>query len=46
MTRTRLTAAERSEQLVDAAITAFAKGGYAGTRPTTWPGWPASPSRT
>jgi AcrR family transcriptional regulator len=31
VTRTRLTAAERSEQLVDAAITAFAKGGYAGT---------------
>ncbi|HTF12346.1 MAG TPA: TetR/AcrR family transcriptional regulator [Asanoa sp.] len=31
MARTRLTAAERSEQLVDAAITAFAKGGYAGT---------------
>ncbi|GIF71375.1 TetR/AcrR family transcriptional regulator [Asanoa siamensis] len=31
MTRTRLTAAERSEQLVDAAVTAFAKGGYAGT---------------
>ena len=31
MTRTRLTAAERSEQLVDAAITAFAKGGFAGT---------------
>jgi AcrR family transcriptional regulator len=29
--RTRLTAAERSEQLVDAAIIAFAKGGYAGT---------------
>ncbi|GAA1890848.1 TetR/AcrR family transcriptional regulator [Asanoa iriomotensis] len=31
MTRTRLTAAERSEQLVEAAIAAFAKGGYAGT---------------
>src|ERR1043165_497693 len=31
VTRTRLTAAERSEQLIDAAITAFAKGGYAGT---------------
>jgi AcrR family transcriptional regulator len=31
MTRTRLTAAERSEQLVDAAITAFATSGYAGT---------------
>ena len=31
MTRTRLTAAERSEQLVEAAITAFARGGYAGT---------------
>lgn len=31
MTRTRLTAAARSEQLVDAAITAFATGGYAGT---------------
>ncbi|MEV0716675.1 TetR/AcrR family transcriptional regulator [Asanoa sp. NPDC050611] len=31
MTRTRLTAAERSEQLIEAAITAFAKGGYAGT---------------
>lgn len=31
MTRTRLTATERSEQLVDAAITAFASGGYAGT---------------
>jgi len=30
MTRTRLTAAERSEQLVDAAITAFATSGYAG----------------
>lgn len=31
MTRTRLTAAERSEQLVEAAITAFASTGYAGT---------------
>ncbi|GIF49573.1 TetR family transcriptional regulator [Asanoa ferruginea] len=31
MTRTRLTAAERSVQLIDAAIIAFAKGGYAGT---------------
>ena len=31
MTRTRLTATERSEQLVGAAITAFAAGGYAGT---------------
>jgi AcrR family transcriptional regulator len=31
MTRTRLTAAERSEQLVDAAISAFAGSGYAGT---------------
>ncbi len=31
MTRTRLTAAERCEQLVDAAITAFATTGYAGT---------------
>ena len=31
MTRTRLTAAERSEQLIEAAIAAFAKGGYAGT---------------
>ncbi|MEV4621894.1 TetR/AcrR family transcriptional regulator [Asanoa sp. NPDC049573] len=31
VTRTRLTAAERSEQLIDAAIVAFAKGGYAGT---------------
>lgn len=29
--RTRLTAAERSEQLVDAAVTAFAASGYAGT---------------
>ena len=31
MTRTRLTAAERSEQLVTAAVTAFAAAGYAGT---------------
>jgi AcrR family transcriptional regulator len=31
VTRTRLTATERSERLVDAAITAFAAGGYAGT---------------
>jgi len=31
VTRTRLTAAERSEQLVEAAIRAFARGGYAGT---------------
>ncbi len=31
MSRTRLTAAERSEQLVGAAITAFASAGYAGT---------------
>jgi AcrR family transcriptional regulator len=30
-TRTRLTAAERSEQLVRAAVTAFAANGYAGT---------------
>src|SRR2546421_11410974 len=30
-TRTRLTAAERSEQLVSAAVTAFARSGYAGT---------------
>jgi AcrR family transcriptional regulator len=30
-TRTRLTAAERSEQLVKAAVTAFATSGYAGT---------------
>lgn len=29
--RTRLTAAERSEQLVTAAVTAFAAGGFAGT---------------
>jgi AcrR family transcriptional regulator len=31
LTRTRLTAAERHEQLVTAAVTAFAQGGYAGT---------------
>jgi AcrR family transcriptional regulator len=31
MTRTRLTAAERSEQLISAAVTAFSRGGYAGT---------------
>jgi AcrR family transcriptional regulator len=31
MTRTRMTAAERSEQMVNAAITAFATTGYAGT---------------
>ncbi|GAB3429689.1 TetR/AcrR family transcriptional regulator [Actinophytocola sediminis] len=31
MSRTRLTAAERSEQLVAAAITAFSANGYAGT---------------
>lgn len=31
MTRTRLTAGERHEQLVAAAVTAFARGGYAGT---------------
>src|SRR6185436_13282309 len=31
MTRTRLTAAERHEQLVTAAVTAFSHGGYAGT---------------
>ena len=31
MTRTRLTAAERSEQLIAAAVTAFSVGGYAGT---------------
>jgi AcrR family transcriptional regulator len=30
-TRTRLTAAERTEQLVNAAVTAFATSGYAGT---------------
>src|SRR2546430_9131064 len=30
-TRTRLTAAERSEQLVNAAVTAFSTSGYAGT---------------
>ncbi len=31
-TRTRLTAAERGEQVLEAAITAFAATGYAGTR--------------
>ena len=31
MTRTRLTAEERHEQLVAAAVTAFSLGGYAGT---------------
>jgi len=31
MTRTRFTAQERHEQLVRAAVTAFARGGYAGT---------------
>ena len=31
-TRTRLTAAERGEQVLQAAITAFAANGYAGTR--------------
>jgi AcrR family transcriptional regulator len=31
MTRTRLTAAERQEQIVEAALKAFAQGGYAGT---------------
>ncbi len=31
-TRTRLTAAERGEQVVQAAITAFAANGYAGTK--------------
>ena len=31
MTRTRLTAEERHRQLVAAAVTAFARGGYAGT---------------
>ena len=31
MTRTRLTAGERHEQLVAAAVTAFAQAGYAGT---------------
>src|SRR3954469_12027094 len=30
-TRTRLTAQERHEQLVSAAVTAFSLGGYAGT---------------
>jgi AcrR family transcriptional regulator len=31
VTRTRLTAEERQEQLVAAAVTAFCRGGYAGT---------------
>src|SRR5690242_6382223 len=31
MPRTRLTAEERSEQLIAAAVTAFSTGGYAGT---------------
>ncbi|GIE87060.1 TetR/AcrR family transcriptional regulator [Actinoplanes regularis] len=31
MTRTRLTATERQEQIVGAALIAFAQGGYAGT---------------
>lgn len=31
MTRTRLTSAERSDQIIDAAVTAFSLGGYAGT---------------
>ncbi|MFI7540396.1 TetR/AcrR family transcriptional regulator [Actinoplanes sp. NPDC049599] len=31
MTRTRLTAGERHDQLIAAAVTAFAQGGYAGT---------------
>ncbi|GIF14579.1 TetR/AcrR family transcriptional regulator [Actinoplanes teichomyceticus] len=31
MTRTRLTASERQEQILAAALTAFAQGGYAGT---------------
>jgi AcrR family transcriptional regulator len=31
VTRTRLTAEERQEQLVAAAVTAFCQGGYAGT---------------
>lgn len=31
MTRTRLTAEERQHQLVEAAVTAFSHGGYAGT---------------
>jgi AcrR family transcriptional regulator len=31
MTRTRLTAEERHQQLVEAAVTAFSLGGYAGT---------------
>jgi AcrR family transcriptional regulator len=30
--RTRLTAAERGEQVLDAAVAAFARGGFAGTR--------------
>jgi AcrR family transcriptional regulator len=32
MAGTRLTAAQRSEEVLDAAITAFAAGGYAGTK--------------
>ena len=32
MSRTRLTAAERSEQVVDAAVRAFAESGYAATK--------------
>ncbi|RDI49645.1 TetR/AcrR family transcriptional regulator [Nocardia mexicana] len=31
-TRTRLTASERSEQVLDAAVTAFAESGYAATK--------------
>src|SRR5688500_4959305 len=31
MARTRLTAQERHAQIVEAAVTAFAQGGYAGT---------------
>ncbi|GAA4602528.1 AcrR family transcriptional regulator [Actinoplanes octamycinicus] len=31
MTRTRLTASERQDQIVEAALQAFAQGGYAGT---------------
>ncbi|WP_436520079.1 TetR/AcrR family transcriptional regulator [Actinoplanes sp. HUAS TT8] len=31
MTRSRLTASERQEQIIQAALTAFAQGGYAGT---------------
>lgn len=31
MTRSRLTAAERQEQIIEAALIAFAQGGYAGT---------------